>query len=178
MPRALFRGASSCPDFNCSDWRACPRVTAALLALQHPDTMDVRVLGARCGPEAAYAGGQVIPYMDWGHWRYLVDIEGSTCGDSINRRLVTGSLVIHLDNTRGYREFYQPLMFAASPPSLRFVAAVAELPAAVAWAVGHDAEAAAMGGRAEAFMRAYVYPPCSRQAYVRTGPRVPCCVIC
>lgn len=130
--------------------------------------MDVRLVGpnfkTKCGPDVAY-GADFVHFDEWPRWRYQIDIAGDTCGDGINRRLLTGSLVVHLQNARGYREFYQPLMFGAEPRMLVTVREVAEFPAAARWAMANDAEAGAMASRAEEFMRTYVYPLCSRQAY-------------
>jgi hypothetical protein len=151
-----------------SDWTLCPRVALVNVTRGLPDLFDTALVtdDASCGPPNLPRGSaQYIETMQQGRWRYNVDIAGDTCGDSLNRRLLTGSLIVHLRNRR-YEEFSHGLLFSASPPVVRVASDVPDIISQVRAAVADAAGSRAMAARGEAWAREYLSWDC-RQAYWR-----------
>jgi hypothetical protein len=156
-PVALWRGAlngltSHVPD---EDWSWLPRAHLCSVAeIRHRGLVDAKLtrLSAyvlRNYPEQAerarrFLGDPVEPF-DHMTYRYLLDIDGwANAWTGLFQRLLTGSVVLKVASHKGFRQWYYDRLI----PWVNFVPVrsdLSDLGDALAFVVGNDAEAHAIG---------------------------------
>jgi hypothetical protein len=116
-PVAFWRGGTTgSPAFN-NDWRTLDRVRLVEMAIRSPnrELFDVGFSNIAQITDPAFAEwikerGMLlgpVPWVDWGRYRYLIDIDGnSSPWSNLFQKLLTGSPVLKIESRRGFRQWF------------------------------------------------------------------------
>ncbi len=85
---AFWRGATTGGDYNINDWKNMPRTQLVTLSRDHPALIDAKFVGFHQGAdknpemleESSWLLGKKVSEADSLRYKYLVDIDGNSCG--------------------------------------------------------------------------------------------------
>jgi len=157
----FWRGATTGGIYNLDNWRSIGRTRLVLLSLDYPELLDCRFTslcqGAENNPEMnampQLLSGSVSPEASL-QYKYLVDIDGNTCGYQRLYWTLLSNSVVFKQMTENYQWYYSALK-----PFVHYIPVaedMSDLVEQILWAKENDNLARWIAGNATEFANTHL----------------------
>lgn len=157
LEKCFWRGSTTGGEYTQEKWKSFPRTQLVLFSLAHPDQVDAKFTtfcqGAEINPDMTAMleiKGQTVSSFDSLLYKYLIDVDGNTCGYSrCYWTLLSNSVVFkqQSDNMQWY--------YGALKPYVHYIPVASnfnDLLEKMSWARSHDDEARQIAQNATQFV--------------------------